>query len=51
MDTILEGLALKFGRAKNIHSSERFLTTFDVEREYLQNISRRDRRVENRENS
>jgi len=27
----------KFGRAKNVRNSERFLTTFDFDREYLRN--------------
>jgi len=29
----------KFGRAKNVHNSARFLTTFNFDREYLRNGS------------
>jgi len=37
---ILQGvLPTKFGRAKNVRNSERFLTTFDFDREYLRNGS------------
>ena len=35
---ILQGVPLtKFGRAKNVQNSARFLTTFDFDREYLRN--------------
>jgi len=37
---ILEGVPpTKFGRAKNVKNSARFLTTFDFDREYLRNVS------------
>ena len=35
----LEGPPLKFGRAKNVQISARFLITFDFDREYLQSVS------------
>jgi len=35
----LEGRPLKFGRAKKVQNSARFLTTFDFDREYLRNDS------------
>jgi len=37
---ILQGVPpTKFGRAKNVQNSARFLTTFDFDREYLRNGS------------
>ena len=37
---ILQGVSpTKFGRAKNVQNSARFLTTFDFDREYLRNGS------------
>jgi len=37
---ILQGVPpTKFGRAKNVRNSSRFLTTFDFDREYLRNGS------------
>jgi len=35
----LEGPPLKFGMARNVQISARFLTTFDFDREYLQSGS------------
>ena len=34
-----KGAPTKFGRAKNVQNSARFLTTFDFDREYLRNAS------------
>ena len=37
---ILQGVPpTKFGRAKKVQNSARFLTTFDFDREYLRNAS------------
>ena len=37
---ILQGVPpIKFGRAKNIQNSARFVTTFDFDRKYLRNGS------------
>jgi len=37
--TFWKACPLKFGRVKNVQNSERFLTTFDFDREYLRNAS------------
>ena len=42
-----EGPPLKFGRAKNVQNSARFLTTFDFDRDYLRNVSSRRSRGKN----